>query len=185
MKSSSTGKSEARSTPLATEIVPYHDRTERPERVGEIHLSKSRREILAEYKAQGRLLDDQDYRQAAALLGVDIETVRKWDGDDSVNVRAMQKFQPRAFQSLVRNWPVIEQCMKDKKSWAFKLAAQISTVLPVGGVSFQQNVAIDARASGVSENASVWAKNHWQRVREHHTKSLPIEVTDESDPDAA
>lgn len=169
---------------MATEIVPYHQRTERPERVGEIHLSKSRREILAEYKAHGRLLDEKDYAQAAELLGVTVENIRTWDKDDSVNVRAMQKFQPRAFASLVAHWPVIEECMREKKSWAFKLAAQISTVLPVGGVSFQQNVAIDARASGVGENASIWARNHWARVREHHTRALPIDVTDEGEHDS-
>lgn len=162
---------------MKAEIVP------RPHRVGEKHLSEYSRETMAEYKAQGRLLKKSDYEQAAMLLNVSVEQIKKWDADDSVNQRAMLKFQPRAFQSLVKHWPKVEQAMMERKSWAFRIAAQIATVLPVGGIHFQQNTMIDARVSGQTDAAKEWAQNWWKRVRE--SRGEIVEVEDESESPAS
>lgn len=160
------------SPPTETSVVPYHQRTERPERVGEVHLSKSRRQIIAAFKAEGRLLSTTDMEYAAEQLGTTVKQIKEWSKDPSVNALAMQFFQPRAFETLVRKWPTLEECMDEKKSWAFKLAAQISTLLPVGGVSFQQNVAIDARAAGMGDNHTQFARNFWIRVKESRTSNV-------------
>ena len=152
-------------------------------RTGEAHLSKGRIEIMAHYKAAGRLLEEDDFSTCAATLGVDVAQIKEWDKADAVNIRAMQLFQPRAFQSLVKHWNRVEEQMDKGKLQAFRLAAQICTVLPVGGVSFQANVAIDARSSGQGDNLKQFARNFWERVQNSRPdlKLVEAEFT-EADP---
>jgi hypothetical protein len=154
-------------------------------RTGEAHLSKGRIEIIAHYKAAGRLLEEDDFSQVASTLGVDIAQIKEWDKSEVVNIRAMQLFQPRAFQSLAKHWDQVEAQMAKGKLPAFRLAAQICTVLPVGGISINQNTIIDARQSGQSDTLKEFARGFWERVQNSRPDLKLVvadyEVKDESD----
>lgn len=153
-------------------------------RTGEAHLSKGRIEILAHYKAAGRLLEGSDFKTAADTLGVDVAQIKEWDKSEQVNIRAMQLFQPRAFQSLVKHWNRVEEKMDEGNLQAFRLAAQICTVLPVGGISISNNLSIDNRASGQSDTLREFARGFWERVQNSRPDlklvEADYEVKDES-----
>lgn len=140
------------------------------------NLTPSRREVLASLKAQGRLVTKRDMNLIARDFDCPLELIQKWDQEESVNLLAMKKFQPRAFQSIVKHWGTVEKSMKAGESWAWRIAAQISTIVPVGGVSFQQNIAVDARTSGVGETRAEFSRLFWERVKKSRELPGPIDA---------
>lgn len=140
-------------------------------------------EVLAEAFASGKVKDKKAREELARKLCTSEWQIKRWRGNTKVTGEAMRRFQARAFYSLAEQWHAVEEAMAEKESWAFRLAAQVCTVLPVGGVSFQSTTLIDARTSGQSETAREFAKAFWARVQNAHKGGLQlIEAIQHEDP---
>jgi len=129
--------------------------------------------ILVDALSEGKIQSQADLARYARALNVG----QKWLSDQMKNAKTAravgERVQLRAMYIAATALGPMGEKAKENVN-AFRAVCQLATLIPVGGISFQQNLNIDARQGSGMEASNAFARNFWERVREAHGAKLSL-----------
>jgi hypothetical protein len=131
-------------------------------------------EALVDALALGKISSKKGIAYYCRLLDCDEQQLYRKMYKPKIMKAVLERIQFRAAYLLAPALDVMGAKAVKGDRQAFKLLSQVCTLIPIGGVSFQQNTIIDARQSGVTEATQAWARSYWERVKEAHGGNLKL-----------
>ena len=135
-------------------------------------------EAVVDAIVEGKLTCPKDVEKFADKLSVTEGWVLNVMRHAKTAKSTLERVQIKAAYMVAGLLPVMEAKARAGNIQAFRALCQISTVIPVGGVSFQQNVLVDQRQAGQSDATKAFAMNFWKRLKESRETGVPIVEAD-------